>query len=93
MRRGDRPIYVSPRIRPWSKWSPRWSGEGVLDEGIHTEDGRSDRVNVEWPKSVGDVNAVTPQVRLADECLGEADSGLSADRVGGIVVRVDVVVE
>ncbi len=60
---------------------------------IHAENGRSNRVYVEWPKTVGNMNAVTPQVWFADECLGKANSGLSADGVCGVVVRVDVMMD
>ena len=60
---------------------------------IHAENGRSNRVYVEWSKTVGNMNAVAPQVGFADECLGKADSGLSADGVGGIVVWVDVMMD
>ena len=60
---------------------------------IHAEDGRSDGADVERPKSVGDVDAVAPQMRFADERLSVADTGLSADRVGSTVVWVDVLME
>ena len=64
-----------------------------MDVGIHAKDSRSNRVDMERPMSMSNVDAVTPQVRFTDECPSKADSGLSADGVGGGIVRVDVVVK
>ena len=61
--------------------------------GIHIEDARRHRVDVKWPKSMGNMDAVSPQMRFADERLRKSDPGLPADRVGRIVIGVNVVME
>ena len=60
---------------------------------LHTKDGRSDGGDMKRSELVGNVDAIIPQMRFADESVGKTDSVLPANRECCVVVWVDVVLD
>ena len=93
MTRGYGAVDVSPRINP-RPVRPSWrTREGKVGVWFHAEDGRSDGGDVKRSEAVSDVETIVPQMRFADECVGEADPFLSANGECCVVVWVNVVFE